>query len=308
MALASNIMRPLVALTKERTKWGAASPMKAIKPVCATAVPVAKASTPTKAARIGPSGRPKLRAVASPRLKPSSTRANNQATKTQSDQTEAIKPKEVQPTKLVEPSMKACMACKESGENNNTICVKAPSTTPTTTPASNKRSVCCTPLANSKVNKTAKTAPPNAAPVKPSRTQTLLEKTLTATPLFIMLPKPNMPPPPSAASASATPNEAPEALPNKNGSAKGLRNKPCATAPASPSKAPAAQAPRVRGKRISKTICCAMAVADGSACGCNKGCSKFSKPVLPTPMPSNVKTKANTSSAANSHHTGCECP
>jgi len=164
--------------------------------------------------------------------------------------------------------------------------------------------VCCTPLANNKVNKTAKTAPAKAAPVKPSRTQTLLENTLTATPLFIMLPKPSMPPLPSAANASATPKEAPEALPNKNGSASGLRNKPCATAPASPSRAPAAHAPSVRGKRISQTICCAMAVAAGSACGFSKGCSKFSKPVLPTPMPSTVSSVASKTRATTKRNTG----
>ena len=112
--------------------------------------------------------------------------------------------------------MKACMACRESGENSSTSCVMAPSTTPTTTPASSRRKVWPTPRESTRVSSTATTAPMKAAPVRPSRTQALLENTLTATPLFIMLPPPSMPAaPPSAASASATPSAAPEALPNR---------------------------------------------------------------------------------------------
>ena len=122
--------------------------------------------------------------------------------------------------------MNACMACSDSGENSSTRCVMAPSTTPTTTPASSRRSVCCTPRESSSVSSTASTAPANAAPVSPRRTQTLLENTLTAIPLFIML-APSMPPaPPMAARAMATPSEAPEALPSRKGSASGLRNRP----------------------------------------------------------------------------------
>jgi hypothetical protein len=49
----------------------------------------------------------------------------------------------------------------------------------------------------------------------------------------------------------ATPKLAPEALPNKYGSAKGFLNRPCAKAPAKPNKAPAKHAPNVRGNRMS---------------------------------------------------------
>jgi hypothetical protein len=49
----------------------------------------------------------------------------------------------------------------------------------------------------------------------------------------------------------ATPKLAPEALPNKYGSANGFLNSPWANAPAKPNKAPAKQAPKVRGKRMS---------------------------------------------------------
>ena len=167
--------------------------------------------------------------------------------------------------------MKACIACKESGVNKSTKCVMAPSTTPTTTPASKRRSVCCTPCESASVSSTASTAPANAAPVSPRRTNTLPENTLTVALLFIMVP-PSMPaPPPIAASASATPSDAPEALPSKYGSASGLRNSPCATAPASPNSAPATHAPSVRGRRISHTIWRAMAYCAGSCCGFSKG-------------------------------------
>ena len=217
--LESSIRWAWVVLTIERTRCGAARPTKAISPVCATAVPVASASTATKAARMGATGRPRLSAVASPRLRPSSTRASNHAASTHTSHTLAIRQNEVQPTKAVDPSMKACMACSESGVKSNTRCVVAPSTTPTTTPASNRRSVWPTPRLSSKVSNTAATAPTKAAPVRPMRTHTLLENTLTATAPFIMLPvlpPPNMPaPPPSAARAKATPKEAPEALPSK---------------------------------------------------------------------------------------------
>ena len=300
MQLASSIRRALVVLTMDRTRCGAARPTKAIRPVCATAVPVASASTATSAARMGPSGSPRLRAVASPRLSPSSTRASSQAASAHSAHTDTISTQAVQPTKLVEPSMKACMACSDSGENSSTRCVMAPSTTPTTTPASSRRSVCCTPRESSSVSSTANTAPRKAAPVRPRRTQALLENTLTAPPPFIML-APSMPaPPPIAASASATPSEAPEALPSKNGSASGLRNRPCATAPARPSKAPAPQAPRVRGRRMSHTICCAMAVAAGSMSGWSKGPIRFSKPALPTQTPSTASASAASSKATTS--------
>jgi hypothetical protein len=50
---------------------------------------------------------------------------------------------------------------------------------------------------------------------------------------------------------SATPKLAPDALPSKYGSANGFLNKPWAKAPANPSKAPAKQAPKVRGNRMS---------------------------------------------------------
>jgi hypothetical protein len=49
----------------------------------------------------------------------------------------------------------------------------------------------------------------------------------------------------------ATPKLAPDALPNKKGSANGFLNKPWAKAPAKPSKAPAKHAPKVRGNRMS---------------------------------------------------------
>ena len=57
-----------------------------------------------------------------------------------------------------------------------------------------------------------------------------------------------------AASTATTASDAPEAEPSRKGSASGLRNRPCASAPASPSKAPVSQAPSVRGARIWPTI------------------------------------------------------
>ena len=107
------------------------------------------------------------------------------------------------------------MAWSESGENSSTSEVTAPSTTPTMTPASNRRSVCCTPRAKDRVSITASTAPAKAAPVRPRRTQTLLENTLAATLASLTTLEPSMPALPMLASASATPSDAPEALPSK---------------------------------------------------------------------------------------------
>ena len=95
------------------------------------------------------------------------------------------------------------------------------------------------------------------------------------------------------AKASATASAAPEALPSRNGSASGLRNSPCATAPASPSSAPASQAPSVRGRRMSHTICHATASW--------RARSTLSKPVLPTLAPSARPKTASASSASASH-------
>ena len=224
--LANTINQRYPVLKTERTKCGAARPTKAIKPVCATAVPVAIARTPISTMRMEATGKPRLRAVVSPRLRPSSTRPSAQAMATPSNQTTPINPHAAQPAKAVEPNINDCMACKDSGENNKTNWVAAPKTTPTTTPASNKRKVCCTPRDKTRVSNTAKTAPTKAAPVNPRRTSKLPEYTLKVLPALIMVP-PNMPPaPPMASSASATPSAAPEALPSKYGSASGLRNKP----------------------------------------------------------------------------------
>ncbi len=98
---------------------------------------------------------------------------------------------------------------------------------------------------------------------------------------------------PKAARARATASVAPEALPSKNGSAKGLRNSPWAMAPASPSKAPAAKAPRVRGARMSQTIC--------AATGSSSMCHTDSSPELPTPSPITASTTDATTSATATH-------
>ena len=105
------------------------------------------------------------------------------------------------------------MACSESGDTSKISEVHAPSTTPTTTPASSRRSVCCTPRANASVSSTANTAPAKAAPVSPRRTSQWLEYTDTA---MAALAPPTMPaPPPISASTVATPSDAPEALPSR---------------------------------------------------------------------------------------------
>ena len=171
--------------------------------------------------------------------------------------------------------MKACIACMMSGVSSKISDVTAPNTTPTTTPASSRRSVCCTPLASASVSSTAATAPTNAAPVNPSLASHCVANGDT----------------PNSAIASATPSDAPEALPSKYGSASGLRNSPCATAPAKPSNAPASQAPTVRGKRISQTI--------SMACGSRCMLATDSKPVLPTVTPSKSKPHDAASSRPN---------
>ena len=147
---------------------------------------------------------------------------------------------------------------------------KAPNTTPTTTPANNKRSVCCTPHDKTKDKATANHAPMKAMPVMPMRMNQgdILSWLSNTMPM-------------------ATPKLAPDALPNKYGSANGFRNKPCANAPANPSKAPAKQAPRVLGKRMS-------AIKLKSACSCIPA-----KPSLPTnaPKPTSSNSKQHSCSA-----------
>jgi hypothetical protein len=254
--LDSHTNQRCVVCVMDRTKCGAANPTKAISPVCATALAVAKANIAIKHILACVSGSPKLRAVDSPKLKPSSNLASPHDKITQISQTPNMSWQEVSPTKAVEPNINDCITCIAWGDNKTINEVAAPSTTPTTTPDNNKRSELDTPRANVKVNNTAKMAPQKADPVKPNRINQSEEKILPAPTERIMLA--------SIATCvipvtkAATPNEAPLADPNKYGSANGLRNKPCATAPANPSNAPAAQAPTLRGKRICHTICCAI--------------------------------------------------
>ena len=103
---------PCVVLTIDRTTCGAAKPTKAIKPVCATAVPVASAMTATKTMRMVLSGKPRLNAVSSPKDKPSKTCANNHDNNIAIAKTEPITLQAPQPTKLVEPKVNDCMAAK----------------------------------------------------------------------------------------------------------------------------------------------------------------------------------------------------
>ncbi len=70
MAADSSTSRACGTGAIERTRCGAARPTKAISPVCATAVPVARASSKMSTMRSGASGRPRLWAVASPRDRP----------------------------------------------------------------------------------------------------------------------------------------------------------------------------------------------------------------------------------------------
>ena len=137
--------------------------------------------------------------MASPRARPSSTWLIIQAASALAASTAAITAQAAQPTNAVLPSMNDCMACMMSGVSSKISDVVAPSTTPTTTPASSRRSVCCTPLASSKVSSTAATAPMKAAPVSPMRANALVASGDT----------------PNSIIASATPSDAPEALPSK---------------------------------------------------------------------------------------------
>ena len=173
------------------------------------------------------------------------------------------------------PRLKPCMDGMMSGAASVMRSLTAPSTTPTITPASSSRRVCCTPRASCSVSSTANTAPTKAAPVRPS----LASHTVAGAT-------------PNKARAEATPSDAPEALPSRNGSASGLRNSPCATAPARPSKAPASQAPRLRGRRMSHT----MRAAKGSSARR----STLSKPVLPTLAPSPASSTESTIKPSNS--------
>ena len=141
------------------------------------------------------------------------------------------------------PSRKACLPRKASGAALVTRSLTADSTTPTTTPASSSRVVCCAPRAKVSVSSTPSSAPANAALTRPMRAMASAVARLIAWPLSAL-----------AASTSTTPSDAPEAEPSRYGSASGLRNRPCATAPASPSSAPVSQAPNVRGARIWPTM------------------------------------------------------
>ena len=105
----------------------------------------------------------------------------------------------IQPTKAVLPSVKACMACRMSGEDSSTRSRSEPSTTPTITPASSRRSVCCTPRAKTSVSTTAPAAPRKAMPVMPMRASHCAAIGDT----------------PNKAMATAPPSAAPEALPSR---------------------------------------------------------------------------------------------
>src|SRR5574343_1587811 len=131
--------RLCVVLTTDLTSCGADNPTKAISPVWATAVPVARAITAINAARNGPRRKPRLAAVASPKTKPSNTRLHAVAKAVHTAQTTAIKPTDNQPTNPVDPNQNACMPWRMSGDTKVTIDVSAPNTTPTTTPANSRR-------------------------------------------------------------------------------------------------------------------------------------------------------------------------
>ena len=120
------------------------------------------------ARRMAASGRPRLRAVASPRLSPSSTGLSIQPVRTATARLNAMRAQPDQPTMAVDPSMKACMAGSVWGDNWLSNDASAPRTTPTTTPASSRRRLSWTPCASARVIATAASAPAKAAPVSPS--------------------------------------------------------------------------------------------------------------------------------------------
>ena len=217
---------------------------------------------------------PKLRAVSSPKAKASSTRASGQASSRHRVRAAAMSAHAGQPTRPVLPSMKPCMACKTWGCNKLSQLLRAPSTTPTITPASKSRKVCCTPRDRATVSSTAPKAPTKAAPVGPSGDCA------------------SDAPAPTRLSQIHTASVAPEALPSKKGSASGLRNSPCARAPARPNRAPASQAPTERGSRISRTICQAASSLQAWLSAC--------QPVLPAPAPSSSPAAARLPSSTAS--------
>ena len=123
------------------------------------------------------------------------------------------------------------------------------------------------------VKETASIAPKKAAPLSPSLNNQDEPSSVD----------------PNAVIMKATPSDAPEALPSKYGSARGFLNSPCASAPDKPSSAPASQAPRVRGKRISQIIC--------KPLGSWRVAGVISKPELPMAQPKPTKITDNTQSA-----------
>jgi hypothetical protein len=105
MELLANVVR-----TRARTKCGATKPTNAIKPVWATAVAVAKAMTANKMKRKGATRKPKLCAVASPKLKPSSKGLSRQANNPHINKAQAIRVHEAPLSMAVDPSVNDCMA------------------------------------------------------------------------------------------------------------------------------------------------------------------------------------------------------
>ena len=89
---------PCTAFTLARTKCGAAKPTKAIKPVWATAAAVHKANTANMSHRNDFTGKPKLRAVDSPKAKPSSKGLAATDTSHDATNTANIKPQAAQLT------------------------------------------------------------------------------------------------------------------------------------------------------------------------------------------------------------------
>ena len=140
------------------------------------------------------------------------------------------------------PSKKICLPRKASGAMSVTNSPTEVSKMPTTTPASKSTMGRVAPRASVKVSATPTKAPAKAAPDRPRRSS----PSAVAKPMCCC----SKPP---AASTSTTPRPAPAAEPSRYGSARGLRNRPWAKAPARPSKAPVNSAPTVRGARMSRT-------------------------------------------------------
>jgi hypothetical protein len=165
------------------------------------------------------------------------------------------------------------MACSESGDTSKITRSHAAQHHAHHHAASSRRSVCCTPRASSSVSSTASTAPTKAAPVSPS-----------GQPLRIphghgRAGPPTMPP--AAHERHGHPQRCARGAAQQVRVGQRVAKQPLRHGARQAQQRPGGQAPRVRGRRMSHTICQAMGSAASPQHSCQNPCCPRWCPAAP---------------------------